>query len=35
MYIGVMYVEIPISTRAQDEHAVLRWTRSESRPTCT
>jgi len=33
MYIGVMYVETPISTLAQDEHAVSRWTRSESRPT--
>jgi len=35
MYIGVMYVEIPISTHAQHEHAVQAWTRSESRPTCT
>jgi len=30
-----MYVEIPISTRAQHEHDAQVGTRSESHPTCT
>jgi len=34
MYIGVMYVEIPLSTCVQHEHDAQAWTRSESHPTC-